>query len=146
MTEPVNTKPAYPARTRLIVAAVVWVVLIRTGLSFAMDALELTPIWRSTISTSLFLAIFIPLSLAAANELSEARKRGDAPPAPPPSRWAVISWAVFTALFWMLTIWATVGTGEYLFPLLPVIGTIWLVVQVRRYRRAQEPTIAADSE
>lgn len=137
---PEKTKPTYPARTRLIIAAVVWVVLIRTGLSFAMDALELTPVWRIALSTSLFLVIFIPMSLAAARELSAARERGAAPPAPTPSRRAVIGWGVFTALFWALMIWLVAGTGEYVFPLMPLICTIWFVVQIRRYRRTQRQT------
>jgi hypothetical protein len=140
MIVPEKTKPACPARTRLIIAAVVWAVFIRTGLSLAMDALELAPIWRIIIGTSIFLAIFIPMTLAAVRELSAARERGDTPPAPTPSRRAVIGWGVFTALFWALMIWLVASTGEYVFPLMPLISTIWLVVQIRRYRRAQRLT------
>lgn len=136
-------KPPTPARTRLIVAAIVWAIFIGTGINFASSALGIADVWRVLISSALFLAVFIPLSLAAVRELYEARARGEAPPAPTPTRRAVIGWAIFTALFWVLTIWFLTSTGEYLFPLMPIISTIWLVVQVRRYRGAARSAGAA---
>lgn len=140
VTEPIRTKPLYPARRRLIIAAVIWVLVVRTAILLAADALEVTDIWRGIASMSLFLAIFIPLSLSAVRELNDARRRGDEPLPQIPSRRSLIAFGIFTGLFWALAIWVVFSSREFVFPLLPIICTIWLVVGIRRYHRGGNST------
>lgn len=139
MTEIRKTKPLYPARRRLIIVAVIWVLVIRTLVLVGADLLGIPDIWATIINVSLFLAIFTPLSLLAVKELNEARRRGDEPPPQIPTGRSLLALAVITALFWALVFWLVHSTGEFIFPLLPIISTVWLFVNIRRYRRAGDP-------
>lgn len=139
MIEPTKTKPLYPGRRCLIIAAVIWVLIIRTLILVAADALRIPDIWTTVVSTSLFLAVFIPLALAAIKELNDARKRGDEPLPQIPTRRSLIAFGIFTILFWALAVWFVLSSGDVVFPLLPILSTIWLVVSIRRYYHAGEP-------
>jgi len=136
MTEPIRSKPRLPARRRLIIAVVIWVLVVRTLILVATSALGIQDLWTSVITTLLFLAIFIPLALTAVKELNDARRRGDEPPPQIPTRRSLIAFGIFTGLFWALTVWFIASSGNLIFPLLPIFSAIWLVVGIRRYRRA----------
>lgn len=139
MTEPTRTKPLHPARRSLIIAVVIWVLVIRTVILIAADALGIPDVWSTVGSVALFLAIFIPLALAAVKELNDLRKRGDEPLPQIPTRRSLIAFSIFTILFWGFAIWFVLSSGDFVFPLLPIICTISLVVNIRRYYRAGQP-------
>jgi hypothetical protein len=139
VTDSSRTTPSYPARRRLIIAVVVWVLIIRTLILVAADAAKVPDVWTTAVSIALLLAIFIPMSLSAVRELNEARRRGDAPPPQVPTRRSLVAFGIFTVLFWALAVWAVSFTGEFVFPLLPILCTVWLVVRIRRYNHAGKP-------
>lgn len=136
MTEQIRTKPLHPARRRLIIAAVIWVLVIRTGILIAASTFDISDGWRTTLSAALLLAIFIPLSLAAVKELNDLRRRGDEPLPQIPTRRSLVAFGVFTVTFWGFAVWFVSSSGDFMFPLLPILCTIWLVVSIRRYHRA----------
>lgn len=136
VTEQIRTKPLHPARRRLIIAAVIWVLVIRTGILIAADTFQISDGWRTVISIALLLAIFVPLSLTAVKELNELRRRGDEPLPQIPTRRSLVAFGIFTAIFWGFVVWFISSSGNFVFPLLPILCTIWLVVSTRRYHRA----------
>ncbi|WP_208739937.1 hypothetical protein [Arthrobacter agilis] len=139
MTEPPRTKPLHPARRRLIIAVVIWALVIRTLIYIVTDTLEVADVWSEVVSTALFLAIFIPLSLAAVQELNDFRKRGLEPLPQIPTRRSLIALGVFTVLFWTFFIWFIQWRGDFVFPLLPILCIIALGVNIRRYYLAGQP-------
>ncbi|KNC20468.1 hypothetical protein AC792_00495 [Arthrobacter sp. RIT-PI-e] len=114
----------------------IWVLVIRTGILTAAQTFGITDGWRTIISTTLLLAIFIPLSLAAVKELNALRRSGEEPLPQIPTRRSLIAFGVFTVAFWALVIWATASGSSFVIPLLPILCTIWLIVSIRRYHRA----------
>ena len=139
MTEPLRTKPLHPARRRLIIAVVIWALVIRTLILIITDALEVPEVWSTMISIAIFLAILVPFSLAAVKELNDFRKRGLEPLPQIPTRRSLIALGVFTVLFWGFYAWLTQWVGDFVFPLLPILCTIALGVNIRRYHLAGQP-------
>ena len=136
MTDHIQAKPLRPARRRLIIAAVIWLLLIRTGLLIGADALEIPDTVYNIASIGLLLAIFIPLSIAAMKELNNLRQRGEEPLPEVPTRRSLIGFSAFMIAFWCFALWFVLANGNFVFPLLPILGTIWLIVNIRRYNRA----------
>ncbi|AUZ88757.1 hypothetical protein CVO76_14725 [Arthrobacter agilis] len=117
----------------------IWALVIRTLIYIVTDTLEVADVWSEVVSTALFLAIFIPLSLAAVQELNDFRKRGLEPLPQIPTRRSLIALGVFTVLFWTFFIWFIQWRGDFVFPLLPILCIIALGVNIRRYYLAGQP-------
>ncbi|WP_209066573.1 hypothetical protein [Arthrobacter pigmenti] len=81
-----------------------------------------------------FLAIFIPLSISAWREHQRLRDAGLIQKRPKPTRNQIIAFAVFLTVLWGITLWYIIGTAQFIFPLIPIIGTIALIYQIRSYR------------
>lgn len=139
MINPPRTKPLHPARRRLIIAVVIWALVIRTIIYIATDTLGGGDVWSEMVSIALFLAIFIPLSLAAVKELKDFRKRGLEPLPQIPTRRSLMALGIFTVLFWGFFIWFIQWNGDFVFPLLPILCAIALGVGIRRYHLAGQP-------
>jgi hypothetical protein len=139
VTDQIRTKRPRPARRRLIIAAVIWLLLIRTVLLIGADTLEIPDVVYNIVGVGLLLAIFIPLSLAAMKELNDLRQRGEAPLPKIPTRRSLIGFGAFMIAFWCLALWVILSNDNFVFPLLPILGTIWLIVNIRRHNRAGDP-------
>ncbi|MPY10871.1 hypothetical protein [Arthrobacter bussei] len=100
------------------------------------DILGVTSVWSTVISVALFLAIFMPLGLAAVKELNDHRKRGLEPLPRIPTRRSLIALGVFTVLFWAFFLWIIHWRGDVVLPLLPILCIIALGVDIRRYSLA----------
>lgn len=134
-------KSPHPARRRLIIAVVVWAVVVRTLIFAIAEALGISGAWSELVRIALFLAVFIPLSVAAARELNELRRQGLEPLPQIPTRRSLIWFGAFTVLFWGFFGWFVLWSDRFVFPLLPILSTIFLIVAIRRYRLAgQSPT------
>ncbi|KIS28928.1 hypothetical protein TV39_02055 [Arthrobacter sp. SPG23] len=66
-------------------------------------------------------------------ETRKLRAEGIILPSYPVTRKSLISIAVITAILWVVFAFL-VATGRPTFPLLPIVGTIWLAYQLLRLR------------
>ncbi|MHA7218287.1 hypothetical protein ACX80L_05290 [Arthrobacter sp. MDT1-48-3] len=123
----------------MIIAIVIWAVVIRTLIFVIAEALEISGAWSELVSIALFLALFIPLSVAAARELNDLRREELEPLPQIPTRRSLIGFGVFTVLFWGFFGWFVLWSDRFVFPLLPILSTIFLVVAIRRYHLAGQP-------
>ncbi|MFJ6001846.1 hypothetical protein [Arthrobacter sp. NPDC092385] len=134
-------KSMHPARRRLIIAIVVWALVVRTLILVIAEALGISRTCSELLSIALFLAVFIPLSVAAARELTDLRRQGLEPLPQIPTRRSLIGFGVSTVLFWGFFGWLVIWSDRFVFPLLPILSTIFLIVAIRRYHLAgQAPT------
>ena len=136
VSEPTRNAPVFPARRRLFAAAAMWLVVIRTLILIGAGALGLSDLWTTIVSMSVFFALFIPLALAALKELHAARQRGDEPLPQIPTIRSLAGFALLTAALWVVAFWYVLWSGEWIFPLMPILCTIWLGALIRRYYKA----------
>jgi hypothetical protein len=66
-------------------------------------------------------------------ETRKLRAEGIVLPSYPVTRKSLISFAVITAILWVVFAFL-VAAGRPTFPLLPIVGTIWLAYQLLRLR------------
>lgn len=75
--------------------------------------------------------MFGPLIRGAVLETRELRAEGIVLPSNPVTRKSLISTAVLTGILWIVFVFLA-ANGRLTFPLLPVVGTVWLAYQWRR--------------
>ncbi len=125
-----------PKRRRLAVWALLWFVLLGTVLRSALHSAGIPEPWRSTLLAVVLAAVFVPLVRAAMTETARLRAEGvDVPSyaAYPTSRKALVSIAVITGVLWIIFA-ISASFGELFFPLVPISCTVWLAIQIRRWR------------
>lgn len=124
-----------PKRRRLAGWAVIfWFLLLGGLLGPAFEAVGVAQPWRSLLVAAVLAAVFIPLIQAAILETRQLRAEGIELPDYPVTRKSLISAAVITGVLWII-FGIAISTGQLVFPLLPIAGTVWLVFLVHRWRR-----------
>ena len=122
-----------PKRRRLVVWGLWWFLLLGALLGSALDAANVPQPWRTLLAVAGLAAVFGPLIRGAAIETRKLRAEGIVLPAYPVNRKTLISTAVITAILWIAFAFL-VATGRSTFPLLPIVGTMWLGYQLLRLR------------
>jgi hypothetical protein len=109
------------------------VVVLGVLLGSVLEAANVPQPWRTLLATAGLAALFGPLIRGAMIETRKLRAEGIVLPSYPVTRKSLISIAVITAILWLIFAFL-VATGRPVFPLLLIVGTIWLVYQLLRLR------------
>lgn len=125
-----------PKRRRLVVWGLWWFLVLGVLLGSVLDAANVPQPWRTLLATAGLAALFGPLIRGAMIEARQLRAEGIVLPSYPVTRKSLISIAVITAVLWVVFAFL-VATGRPTFPLLPIVGTIWLVYQLLRLRAGE---------
>ncbi|WP_461187909.1 hypothetical protein [Arthrobacter sp. Z4-13] len=128
-----------PKRRRLAVWGMWWFFLLGALLASALDALEIPQPWRTLLALTASAAVFGPLIRGVVRESSKLRAEGIVLPSFPITRKTLISMTVITAVLWIAFVFL-VAIGRHTFPLLPILGTIWLAYQFCRQRSERQRT------
>jgi hypothetical protein len=124
-----------PKRKRLVVWAFLWLFLLSWLLDLGLEAAGIPQPWRSVLIGAALAAVLIPLIRAAATETRELRAEGIDPlPHSPVTRKTLIFVSVFTVVLWIGFAGLVITTGGWVFPLTPILCTIWLAFQLHRRR------------
>lgn len=122
-----------PKRRRLVVWGLWWFLFLGVLLGSVLDAANVPQPWRTLLAIAGIAALFGPLIRGAMIETRKLRAEGIVLPSHPVTRKSLISIAVITAILWVVFA-VLVATGRPTFPLLPIVGTIWLAYQLLRRR------------
>ncbi|WP_458779949.1 hypothetical protein [Arthrobacter sp. D3-16] len=122
-----------PRRRQLVVWGMWWFFLLGAVLGSALDALNVPQPWRTVLALVGLAAVFGPLIRRVVLESHRLRDEGIVLPSFPVTRKTLISLAAITAILW-IAFAVLVATGRPTFPLLPILGTIWLTYQLLRLR------------
>jgi hypothetical protein len=122
-----------PKRRRLVAWGLWWFFLLGTLISSALDAANVSQPWRTLLAVAALAAVFGPLIRGAMIETRNLRTEGIVLPSYPVTRRTLISTAAITAVLWGVFALLIAG-GRPTFPLLPIIGTIWVAYQWLRLR------------
>jgi len=122
-----------PKRRRLVVWGLWWFLFLGVLLGSVLDAANVPQPWRTLLAIAGIAALFGPLIRGAMVETRKLRAEGIVLPSYPVTRKSLISLAVITAILWVVFAFL-VAAGRPTFPLLPIVGTIWLAYQLLRLR------------
>jgi hypothetical protein len=122
-----------PKRRRLVVWGLWWFLFLGVLLGSVLEAANVPQPWRTLLAVAGLAALFGPLIRGAMIETRKLRAEGIVLPSYPVTRKSLISSAVITAILWVIFAFL-VATGRPTFPVLPIIGTIWLTYQLLRVR------------
>jgi hypothetical protein len=122
-----------PKRRRLVVWGLWWFLFLGVLLGSVLEAANVPQPWRTLLAIAGLAALFGPLIRGATIETRKLWAEGIVLPSYPVTRKSLISIAVITAILWVIFAFL-VATGRPVFPLLPIVGTIWLVYQLLRLR------------
>lgn len=112
-----------------------WFFLLGGLLGIAAEAAGIAQPWRALLVLAVLAAVFLPLVQAAVVETRQLRAEGIELPSYPVTRKSLISAAVITGALWVIYGVAVVmNQDQFVFPLLPIAGTIWLAFQVHHWR------------
>lgn len=104
-----------------------WFFLLGGLLGIAAEAAGIAQPWRALLVLAVLAAVFLPLVQAAVVETRQLRAEGIELPSYPVTRKSLISAAVITGALWVIYGVAVVmNQDQFVFPLLPIAGTIWL--------------------
>lgn len=124
-----------PKRKRLVVWAFLWLFLLSWLLDLGLEAAGIPQLWRSVLIGATLAAVFIPLLRAAATETRQLRAEGIDPLSHSPvTRKTLIFVSVFTVVLWIGLAGLVITTGGWVFPVTPILCTIWLAFQLHRRR------------
>lgn len=122
-----------PKRRRLAVWGLWWFLLLGVLLGSVLDSANVPQPWRTLLAVAALAVVFGPLIRGAVLETRKLRAEGIDLPSYPVTRKTLISMAVITAVLWVGFAYV-VSIGRPVFPLLPIVGTLWLAYQLLRMR------------
>jgi hypothetical protein len=122
-----------PKRRRLVVWGLWWFLFLGVLLGSVLDAAKVPQPWRTLLVIAGIAALFGPLIRGAMIETRQLRAEGIVMPPYPITRKSLISVAVITTILWVVFAFLF-ATSRPTFPLLPIVGTVWLAYQLLRLR------------
>ena len=130
-----------PKRRRLAGWALVfWFFVLGGLLGSAFEAAGVPQPWRALLVLAVLAAVFVPLIRAAVLETLQLRAEGIELSSYPVTRKSLISAAVITGVLWAIYgIAVVMAQDQFVFPLLPIAGTVWLAFQLHHWRKRQPP-------
>ena len=132
-----------PKRRRLVVWGLWWFLLLGVLLGSALDAANIPQPWRTLLAVAGLAAVFGPLTRGAVIETRQLRAEGIDLPSYPVTRKTLIFTAAITAILWIIFAFL-VANDRPTFPLLPIVGTVWLGYQWLRLRHLKAPVQRGD--
>ena len=122
-----------PRRRRLVTWGLLSFLFLGTLLGSVLSAVDVPEPWRSALMVAALTAVFGPLVRAAVVENRQLRAEGIDLPSTPVTRKSLISLGIMTGSLWALFV-VLVAIGRPVVPLLAVGCTVWLVLQIRRWK------------
>jgi hypothetical protein len=122
-----------PKRRRLVGWGLLWFLLLGSVLGSVLRAAGIPEPWQSILAVVALAAVFGPLIRSAVKETQRLRAEGIDLPSYPVTRKSLITLGIITGLLWALVV-VLVAIGRPVIPLLPIACTVWLAVQLRRWR------------
>ncbi|ALE06213.1 hypothetical protein AL755_13295 [Arthrobacter sp. ERGS1:01] len=132
-----------PKRRRLVVWGLWWFFVLGLLQGAALDALDVPQPWRLLVTVAGLAAVFGPLIRGAVIEARGLRAEGIALPSYPVTPKSLISIAIITSVLWAVFAFL-IAEGRPTFPLLPIIGTIWVTYNLLRLRSRQRKGTARE--